>query len=476
MDCGLNLGRIMIKKNRIIAVVFLILVFIVAGFIIKSGSKYIVKSPGKTEKTTYYCPMHPTYISDKPGDCPICNMKLVKKEAAVTSAAQEEKDIVGSEEKTLEEICIEHKCTMKDCPMMLRADLKPGERIICPVCGEVIGTENGKVIEIGKPAQAGSETKTIKKERKILYYRNPMNPQATSPVPMKDSMGMDYIPVYEDEISSGPTVSISLEKQQLIGIKTEPVKKIPLTKIIRASGKIAYDPELYIAQEEYLQALKTVNATKESVLKSVTEQSRSLFDAARKKLLLLGMSENEIEDLTKRGSAQENLYLPSAESFAWAYVSVYEYEIGPIKAGMPVSIEAVAYPGEVFSGKVVSINPVLDAMTRTNQVRVEVQNSSSKLKPEMFVNANIKVDLGEQLAVPESAVLDTGMRKLVYLSRPGDLLEAREVKLGQKAEDYYEVLEGLNEGDIVVTSGNFFIDSESKLKSALEGTGHQHGQ
>lgn len=464
-------------KNKIIAVIFLIFVVIAAGFIVKFGYKYIVKSAEKSQKATYYCPMHPSYVSDRPGDCPICNMKLVKKEAAAaSSAAQAGKETAGSKEKTLEEICIEHKCTMQNCPMTVRADLKPGERIICPVCGEVIGTESGKVIEITKQPfkQESVEAQPSGKERKIIYYRNPMNPQVTSPVAMKDSMGMDYIPVYEAEISSGPTVSISQERQQLIGIKTELIKKIPLTKIIRASGKIAYDPQLYVAQEEYLQALKTVNATKESVLKSVAEQSRSLLEASEKKLLLLGMSKAEIEKLANKGIAQENLYLPSGEDSVWAYVAIYEYEIGLIKVGTPVEIEAVAYPGQVFNGKIVSINPVLDAVTRTNQVRVEVENVSGKLKPEMFVNANIKVDLEERLAVPESAVLDTGIRKIVYLSRPGDLLEAREVKLGQKAEDYYEVLEGLNEGDIVVTSGNFFVDSESKLKSALEGTGHQH--
>lgn len=455
-------------KNKIIAVIFLIFVVIAAGFIVKFGYKYIVKSAEKPQKVTYYCPMHPSYVSDRPGDCSICNMKLVKKEAGTASSPQEKEAAVGSKEKALEEICVEHKCTMKDCPMMLKADLRPGERIICPVCGEVIGTENGKAIEIGKKPQGSTivQAAAAKKEHKIIYYRNPMNPQVTSPVPMKDSMGMDYVPVYDTE-SSGPTISISPEKQQLIGIKTEPVKKIPLTKVIRASGKIAYDPELYVAQEEYLQALKTVNATKESVLKSVAEQSRSLLEASEKKLLLLGMSKDEIEELAKKGAAQDNLYLPMGTNSVWAYVSIYEYEIGLVKAETAVDIEAVAYPGEIFKGKVVAINPVLDATTRTNQVRVEVENSSGKLKPEMFVNADIKVDLGEHLAVPDSAVIDTGVRKIVYLSKPGNLLEAREVKLGQHAQGYYEVLEGLSEGDIVVTSGNFLVDSESKLKSSL---------
>jgi Cu(I)/Ag(I) efflux system membrane fusion protein len=131
-----------------------------------------------------------------------------------------------------------------------------------------------------------------------------------------------------------------------------------------------------------------------------------------------------------------------------------------------VDIEAVVSPGEIFSGKMASINPVLDSATRTNQVRVEVANPDNKLKPEMFVSAKIKIDLGEKLAVPESAVLDTGLRKIVYLLKGDSELESAEVALGQKAEGYYEVLGGLEEGDLVVTSGNFLVDSESKLKSS----------
>jgi multidrug efflux pump subunit AcrA (membrane-fusion protein) len=414
-------------------------------------------------KAIYYCPMHPTYTSDRPGDCPICNMKLVKREAVKTS----------SYEKAAEEICIEHNCTMKDCGMRITANLKPGEKISCPICGEFITTDNSKVVK------KATQTVEAKKERKILYYRNPMNPEATSPVPMKDQMGMDYIPVYEEakaQAAAGPTVTISLEKQQLIGVKTEPVKKMNLSKIVSASGKIAYDPDLVITQEEFIQALNNKDNLKGEEFKDVIARVQSLIDASRNKLKLLGMSDDEITELEKTRKAQTNLYLPKKGENVWAYISIYEYEIGLVEKGSSVAIEAVAYPGEVFHGKVISINPVLDLTARTNQVRVEVLNTLDKLKPEMFVNAKIYVDLGEKLALPELAVMDTGIRKIVYLSREGGLLEAREVKLGQKAEGYYEIFNGLSEGDIVVTSGNFFIDSESKLKSTLEGTGHQHGQ
>ena len=425
------------------------------------------------EKIAYHCPMHPAYISDKPGDCPICGMKLVKME----KSAEPVKAVAAAPEKDLEEVCIEHKCTMDNCTMSVKTKMKPGERIICPVCGEVISTTSGKVVEIIKrPSETAA---AAPKEKKLLYYRNPMNPEVTSPVPMKDSMGMDYVPVYEEgrKERAGPTVMISPEKQQLIGVKTEPVRKLELTKEIRASGKIAYDPQLVVTQEEFIQAVKNEDNVKDSPLKDVTERARALADAARRKLKLLGMSDEQITGLQNSRKADNSLYLPQKGEGVWAYISIYEYEVGLVKVGAPVEIEAVAYPGETFNGEVVSINPVLDPATRTNQVRVKIPDPKDKLKPEMFVNAKIKVNLGYKLVVPEGAILDTGLRKIVYLSKEEGALESREVKLGPKGEGYYEVLDGLEDGDIVVTSGNFLIDSESKLKTASQQAAeHIHNQ
>lgn len=452
-------------KTKIILkdIFIVVLVLLALGFLLNRHCSLIKGGASAKAQGTYFCPMHPSFTSEKPGACMVCGMELVKKKTSHQEAATPSQTSGLAPEKTLSEVCIEHNCTMKNCTMHVRANLKPGERIICPICGEVISTATGKVVEVAQPVKAAPAATT----RKLLYYRNPMNPEVTSPTPMKDSMGMDYVPVYASAAGAGAQgVYISQEKQQLIGVKTEAVAKRHMTKIIRAFSKVAYDPDLYVAQEEYLQALKTVNATKNSVLASVTQQSDELLKAAEKKLQLLGMSPAEIEQLAQQGAAQENLYLPAGQNSIWVYVSVYEYEIGLVKIGSAVGIESVAYPGEVFKGKVVSINPVLDPATRTNQVRVEIENPEGKLKPEMFANAQIDVDLGDKLAVPESAVLDTGIRRIVYLSLPGDILESREVTLGQKAEGYYEVLSGLNEGDIVVTSGNFLVDSESKLKAA----------
>lgn len=445
---------------------------------------------GDAGKDVYYCPMHPTYTSPKPGDCPICNMKLVKREEAVhgpQSMAHSPKPgdrgetgagrKVPAQEKTLHEVCIEHGCTMKGCPMMVRTELKPGERVLCPVCGEVISTENGKVVELASPPHAAPAVSAAPSVKgKILYYRNPMNPEVTSPVPMKDPMGMDYVPVHEETpgAQGGTGIYIPEEKQRLIGVKIAPVQKIALEKIIRASGKIAYDPDLYVAQEEFVQALENLERIKDSPAGGIMERAKALTEAARRRLNLMGMSEDQIARIEKTKKADSGLYLPGKGERVWAYLAIYENEIGLVKSGDHVGLSTPAYPGKTFDGTVTALSPVLDPMTRTNQVRVEVGNREDALKPEMFVNGAIVVKLGEKLAVPESAVLDTGMRTIVYLSRPGGYLESREVRLGQKAEGYYEVLKGLSAGDSVVSSGNFLVDSESRLKSAL-GDDHTQG-
>lgn len=331
---------------------------------------------------------------------------------------------------------------------------RPGS---CAICGMTL---------IKK--EAGSVQKVVK--GKIIYYRNPMNPEVTSPVPMKDSMGMDYVPVYDEESDvQASGIYISPEKQQLIGVTKEKIEKKKLAHQIITVGKVAYDPDLYVAQTEYIQALKAFAATENSALPSIKEQSGSLLAAVGKKLLLLGMTKDQIDELAKNALPQENLYLPGGSATVWVYLTVYEYELGLIKEGQEVQIDTVAFPGELFKGKISSITPVLDPLTRSAQVRVEVDDPGHKFKPQMYVNAKIQVDLGEVLAVPEEAVLDTGLRKIVYVAKEGDILEAREVTLGQKAEGYYEVLSGLNEGDTVVTNGNFLVDSESKLRGISSG-------
>lgn len=318
----------------------------------------------------YYCPMHPSYTSDKPGDCPICNMKLVKKKEAQK-------------------------------------------------------TEEG--------------VKEPKEESEGVY--------------------------------------ISPEKQQLIGVKTDKVIYRPLRKVIRTVGRVAFDPELYKAQQEYIEALKALENVKESGQEEVIRRMEALVEAAKLKLKLQGLDTKQIDDLesTKKNDTALLISSPDSKS-SWIYATIYEYELELIKIGQEALITAVAYPAKVFKGEIAAIDPVFNAMTRSVRARIKVENVEGLLKPDMYVDVQIQSDLGEHLAVPGEAIIDSGLRRIVFLYLDAGYFKPVEVKTGASTEEYTQVLEGLKEGDTVVISGNFLIDSESKLKSALEGTGHQHGQ
>jgi multidrug efflux pump subunit AcrA (membrane-fusion protein) len=375
-------------KTKTLITVF-ILVAAVGVFMV--NRHFSSGSAPKVSKELYYCPMHPNFTSDKPGECAICGMSLVRR-AAAPQAEQK--------------------------------------------------------IERGK-------------SKKILFYRNPMNPAVTSPVPMKDSMGMDYVPVYEEQTAEGG-VYISPEKQQLIGVKKGKVEKRNLSGQILTVGRVAYDPALFTAQQEYIQAVKSSQTVSKDELGYIAEQSAALIKTMKQKLLAMGMSEPEIEELGK------NLYLPSSDDKnVWVYITIYEYEAGLVKTGTPVEVRAIAYPGEVFEGQVITVTPILETATRTLKVRALVDNPENKLKLEMFVNVAVKYGLGEKLAVPEEAVMHAGTRDIVFVADANGYFEPRTVTLGVKAQNYYEVLRGLTDNEEVVTSGNFLIDSESKLNAVL---------
>ena len=299
-------------------------------------------------------------------------------------------------------------------------------------------------------------------KKKVLFYRNPMNPNITSPVPAKDEMGMDYIPVYEEK-NLEPGVTISKEQQEITGIRTEKARIRDFTVEIITSGKVAYDPDLYVAQSEYLQSLKTLQNLKDTSAGS--DLSNSLISAGRRKLQLLGMNSDQIDDLERSGKPQEDLTLSGSMGTVWVYLQVFEKDMGMIAKGIPVTLESVAYPGMEFEGTIRSIDPVLDPETRSVQVRVRVVNTDHKLKPEMYMSATIRSGLGERLAIPEDAVIDTGTRKVVFKALKDGRFAQQEIRTGIHSNGYTEVISGLREGDSVVSSGVFFVDSESRLKS-----------
>lgn len=318
------------------------------------------------------------------------------------------------------------------------------------------------------------------KEKKILYYRNPMNPSITSPTFMKDSMGMDYIAVYEDtgedSGQSATRVKISQAQQELIGVKTEPVITRPLMRMIRTVAKIAYDPELYKAQEEFIQAYKTKNNLKASYDSQISQRLEAMVVASALKLKLMGLADQQIEELKSKTGSDRSLLLSDALTpYVWAYLTIYEYDLGSVKVGDHVVVTAIAYPSEEFSAKIVSVDPVLNMDTRSARARVQIDNPQGKLKPNMYADALIHVDLGEKLAVSTEAVLDTGLRKIVYLDLGKGQFKAQEIEAGQEAIavvdgqeiKFFPVINGLKENDIVVTTGNFLIDSQSQLTGGM---------
>ncbi len=252
-----------------------------------------------------------------------------------------------------------------------------------------------------------------------------------------------------------------------------------------------YSPELVSTQEEYLLALKTAENLADSPFEHVSSGARSLFSATRRRLELFDITDEQIEQLEKSGQVQKHLivYSPASghvmeknafpnmyvtpetkiytiadHTRIWAYVEIYENEISYVREGQRVAMSTTAYPGEVFRGNITYVYPHLSEKTRTMRVRLEFPNPDLKLKPGMYSNIEIQVPLGATLAVPESAVLRTGKRDLVFVDLGSGTMQLRQVQVGAKAGGYYEILKGLQTGERVVSAANFLIDAESKVQ------------
>lgn len=401
----------------------------------------------------YHCPMHPAFHSDKPGSCPICSMTLVPDEADARSEAQ------GSAKR----VCVLHRCKMANCLMELTTEI--GKKVTCPICGTA------------EAAEVSTGT--------VLYYRSPMNPQMTSPTPRKDDMGMDYVPVYAEESGSSSVpgqgaVTLSQERRQQIGMTSAAVKRRELAVVVRATGQVAYDPDLYHAITEYGEAVKARDAVKESPYPDVHQRADALVQASDLRLRQMGLSQDQIAAIAGSTQPPTNLLFGGPGGTVWVYAQVYEYEIPLVKPGQSVELTTPAYPGRKFHGVVKSLDPILSAETRSLRARILVPNEEGLLSLQMYVDAAIHANIGDKLALPTSALVDTGTRKIVYIDLGSGRIEPREVEVGRQAEGYYEVLSGLREGEKVVTSANFLIDSESKLKAISPGAGkkpqqeHQH--
>jgi Cu(I)/Ag(I) efflux system membrane fusion protein len=391
--------------------------------------------------------------------------------------------------------------------------------------------EDGNRQPDGQVVSAPAES--AKDKRRVLYYRNPMGLPDVSPLPKKDPMGMDYVPVYEGEqpASADGTVRLSADKIQMLGVKTEVVAVRDLTRTVRAVGTLqvderqlhaiaprfegwierlhvdttgqpvargqalmeVYSPDLVTAQQEYLIAWRGMESVKNG-MPDVQASMRQLTAGALERLRNWDISEEEVRQLQKEGRARqtitlrspvsgvvmekpalkgmrfmpgETLYRISNLSSLWLLADVFEQDLALVRPGQATRITVNAYPGQVFDGKVAFVYPTLTAETRTTKVRIELANRDGRLKPAMYASVELLAGGKKALAVPDSAVLDSGTRRIVLVQRGEGQFEPRPVKLGARADGYVEVLEGAKAGESVVTSANFLIDSESNLRAAL---------
>lgn len=380
-------------------------------------------------------------------------------------------------------------------------------------------------------------------ERKILYYRNPMGLPDTSPVPKKDPMGMDYVPVYEGGEPETPgVVKISVDKVQKLGVRTEPATRREMTRTIRAVGTIqvderglhtvapkfegyierllvnttgqsvskgqalmeVYSPDLVTAQREYLVAYGGERAVSEASAE-VQRSMKELADAALERLRNWDIDDAQLQRLRREGQSRrtltirapangvvlekpsvagmrfmpgEVLYQIADLSKVWLIAEVFEQDLAFVHVGQPAVLRVNAYPDKSFAGRVTFIYPTLTPETRTAKVRIEMPNREMLLKPAMFGTVELKAGhIGSTaVAVPDSAVIDSGTRRIVLVEHGEGRFEPREVRLGTKADGYIEVMEGVKDGENVVVRANFLIDAESNLKAALGSFGHSaHG-
>jgi hypothetical protein len=479
----------MTRAQRVRLIIIATALALLGGVTAVAVRRGVIGGQGAAQ-ATYYCPMHPTYTAARPGQCPICHMDLVKLED--TGAAAPASAPAGGAAAPLassghghasspqfESICYLHNCAKlhgnKPCPMTVLA--KPGEQVTCPICGTHI---------------AEASTAAAPADRTILYWTDPMIPGFKSDTPGTSPMGMELVPVYAEAgtpaggalvTQAAPDgyapVLLTPEKQQVIGVATAPVERRSLAKSIRAAGIVAHDPELYQAQQEFLQAQGAYERARQGQIPEITDQARRLAESSRFRLRHLGLSEEMIEEIASKPEPDHRLLVGGTTGEYWVYASIYEYELPHVHAGQAVAVEVTAFPGTTLPGTVRALDRLLDPATRTVRARIMVQDPQGLLKPSMYVNVIIESPVGEALAVPASAVFSTGTRNLVFVAKGQGLFEPREVTLGAKAGNWHEVRAGLQQGEWVVISGNFLIDSESRLKAAIQGAAgsqHQHGQ
>ena len=418
-----------LNKKIALPLLVLLLAFAAGGGWFLWQNQYAGQSATETAarvKQLYTCSMHPYIIKEKPGLCPICGMELIKKIESTATAA------------------VQMPAEKQQSDMSAHVSLSPTQRVMANVATieAAIGTLNKEINAAG-----------------IVQYDQSRQARVTA------WMAGRIDKLYVNSV--GAMVS-----------KEKPVAEL-------------YSPDLVAAQQEYLLAIRSREQLKSSPFPSISQNGEGLVSSARERLKLLGVKGSQITTLEKNGKpdirlaiyspfsgiviekmVQQGQYVNTGEmlfniadlSRVWVELELYENEFPNIHVGQQVEIRSQSFPEKVFTGRIAFIYPFLDPKTRTIKARVELANPGLKLKPEMFVNAIIRVPLESTIVVPLSAVIDSGKRQVVWVESLPGMFEPRDVQVGQKNTDNIQILSGINPGDKVAVSGAYLIDSESQLK------------
>ncbi len=445
-------------------------------------------------KQKYHCPMHPTYMSNRTGDCPICNMKLVliKYDKAAAKPMPPAKDDKTAHIKPGQSYCPMHPNVVSNAPGL------------CPDC-------NMKLV--------------VKKEDQASGHEGHANAAPAPGVPGRIS------------------ISLSADKRQMIGLALSKVEKRELTNTVRTTAVVTHDetryarvaprfngwvrklhvnftgapvekgqplftvysPEVFSTETEYLIAWRSAQQLKADASADQRDAARSLMESARRRLQLWEIGADEIRALEQRGTASdellfrssiaghvvtktavegksfmagESLYEVVELSHLWLEAWVIESDLPLMKPGLQAAITFPYLGNKSFTAPITFLYPHIDPQTRRGRVRMELDNPEHLLRPDMWASVEVQIPLGEKVLIPASAVIDTGQRFVAFVDGEDQHLEPRELKVGVKTDDYYEVIEGVKDGEKVVTRALFLVDSESQLKAAIAGMGaggeHKH--
>ncbi len=458
---------------------------------------------GETEQ--YYCPMHPQVVQDQPGECPICSMSLVPKPKSTEASPTEQADTA-----------VDHAGHRHE----------PTDAYYCPMHPEETGTDANARCPLCKMKLELKPTAAPEVKPKASPAPKPKATHAdASPVPSD----LEELP---KGVPGLVPVQLALDRVQLIGMRTANVTREALTPELQAVGYVApdeskfarvharfsgwveklavatagarvrrgqvlaniYNLELLPAQQEFL-ATRKWSAEAAPGGTSSGAMTASLAADARKRLELLGMSPAEVDRIAATGAPSrtvavvapiggtvmrkdvvEGSYIqPGTQLFeiadlskVWVIAEIYEHEMSRVAQGQVARFETQAYPGQPFAGKVAFLYPTVDATTRTLRIRIELDNKESELRPGMYGNVSMQLGHAEAVVMPVEALVDTGEHQYVFLAKDKGRFEPRRIQTGARVGDKVQVLRGLSEGDVVVTTANFLLDSESRLRATIE--------